>query len=143
MENDNKKEIIYEYSSNGFTIPEFAYKHLGLNAIEAYLFGMMFSYGYINATLENLCVQTGIRSQHTVYDKLQGMVDRDIIKKVVYKINGNISRTVYTNCYDRGGRIPDNTIDDKLNRGLENLRKYYNMVNPIRMRTIRLRKKEK
>lgn len=130
----------YEFSQNGITIPEFTWKHLNLNAIECFLYGLMFSYGTINYTLEQYCKITGIGSEQTIQKYLDKLVKEDLIRKKVVYIMTNRKRTIYTNCYDRDGRIPDTIIEQKLEDSAEKLKLYYKQINPIRMDKLRGRK---
>jgi len=133
----------YEFSQNGITIPEFTWKYLNLNAIESFLYGLMFSYGTVNYTLEQYCKLTGVGSEQTIQKYLDKLVNEDLIRKKVVYIMTNRKRTIYTNCYDRNGRISDTIIEQKLEDSAEKLKLYYEHINPIRMKELRKRKENK
>lgn len=131
------EQYSYEFSTNGITVPEFAWKHLHLNAIEQMLFGFSFSFGFINATLEQLCIRFGIKSTRTMEKCFKDMVKRGIMTKRKITISGTKRRSIYTHCYDRNGKLPNETIEHNLERGLKFLQEYYYKVNPIRYEEMR------
>ena len=143
MQEKSLRELNYPYSQNGITIPEFCWKYLRLNAIECVLYGMMYSYKFINNTLENYCVITGVSSVDTIRKYLNNLVSEGLIAKRSVKINGTTSRVVYTNCYDKNGRLADAVIDANLDAGEKNLKDFYRKVNPIRMCQLRKKKSQK
>ena len=107
------RTLNYEFTQNGITIPEFTWKYLKLNAIECFIYGFMYSFKTINYTLDNLCRLTGISSENTMQKYLDRLVKEDLIRKKVVHIMTNRKRTIYTNCYDKYGKLDDDIINGK------------------------------
>lgn len=138
-----ERRLNYEFSTNGITIPSFAWEHLKLNAIECFIYGTIYSFGTINYTLDTWCRLTGITSDKTMIKYLDRLVKEDLIRKKNVSIMTNRKRTIYTYCYDRNGKISNNTINEKLDKASESLLNHYKVLNPIRMDILRGKKNNK
>lgn len=138
-----ERQLYYEFSTNGITIPSFTWEHLKLNAIECIIYGTIYSYGTINYTLDSWCRLTGITSDKTMAKYLDRLVKEDLIRKRNVSIMSNRKRSIYTCCFDRNGRISNNTINERLDKATEDLLNHYRVLNPIRMDILRGKKNNK